>query len=102
MRTIDADKMREEWLDYGENEYVYDTNAVLDSIDNQPTIEPYGTWIPCNDDTPVKEGKYIVTTKKGSVYCAKGGKYGFHTDMHTHIIAYMPLPLPYREEKKDE
>lgn len=48
MRLIDADAMREEWLENGENEYVYDTNAILDSIDAQPTIETvevvHGKW----------------------------------------------------------
>ena len=39
MRLIDADKMRENWLENGENEYVYDTNAVLESIDEQPTVD---------------------------------------------------------------
>ena len=38
-RLIDADAMRDDWLENGENEYVYDTNAVLDSIDSQPTID---------------------------------------------------------------
>lgn len=38
-RYIDADEMRKDWLENGENEYVYDTNAVLDSIDNQPTAD---------------------------------------------------------------
>lgn len=38
-RLIDASAMREYWLENGENEYVYDTNAVLDSIDSQPTID---------------------------------------------------------------
>lgn len=38
-RYIDADVMREDWLQNGENECVYDTNAVLDSIDSQPTID---------------------------------------------------------------
>lgn len=38
-RYIDADKMREDWLYNGENEYIYDTNAVLDSIDSQPTAD---------------------------------------------------------------
>lgn len=37
-RLIDADEMRDEWLINGENEYVYDTNAFLESIDNQPTV----------------------------------------------------------------
>lgn len=39
MRLIDADVMRKEWLENGQNEYVYDTNAILDSIDQQPTIK---------------------------------------------------------------
>ncbi len=38
MGLIDADVMREEWL-CGENEYVYNANSVLDSIDEQPTVD---------------------------------------------------------------
>ena len=48
MRLIDADAMRQDWLENGENEYVYDTNAFLDSIEEQPTIDAvparYGKW----------------------------------------------------------
>ena len=39
-RLIDADALREDWLENGENEYVYDTNSFLDSIDYAPTIIP--------------------------------------------------------------
>ena len=64
MRLIDADAMRDDWLENGENEYVYDTNAVLASIDEQPTIdaEPvvHGRW--------VKSNKHIWRkTKSGEV-----------------------------------
>ena len=38
-RLIDANAMRDDWVENGENEYVYDTNAVLDSIDLQPTVD---------------------------------------------------------------
>ena len=38
-RLIDANAMRDDWLENGENEYIYDTNAVLDSIDSQPTVD---------------------------------------------------------------
>ena len=38
-RLIDANAMRDDWLENGENEYVYDTNAVMDSIDSQPTVD---------------------------------------------------------------
>lgn len=55
VRLIDANAMRNEWLEYGENEYVYDTNAVLASIDEQPTLTEYepivkAHWVytPCN------------------------------------------------------
>lgn len=47
MRLVDADIMRQDWLENGQNEYVYDTNAVLDSIDAQPTIEAEPVrWLP--------------------------------------------------------
>ena len=39
-RLIDADALREDWLENGENEHIYDTNAMLYSIDNSPTIVP--------------------------------------------------------------
>ena len=38
-RLIDADAMRDDWLENGENEYVYNTNAILDSIDSQQTVD---------------------------------------------------------------
>ena len=44
MRLIDADELREYWLYNGLNENIYDTNDVLESIDEQPTVgpKPYG------------------------------------------------------------
>lgn len=39
-RLIDANALREDWLENGENEYVYDTNSFLSSIDEHPTIDP--------------------------------------------------------------
>lgn len=43
MRLIDADELREYWLYNGLNEKIYDTNDVLESIDEQPsTPNPCG------------------------------------------------------------
>lgn len=56
MRIIDADALRQDWLENGENEYVYDTNAMLDSIDKQPTV----------DAVPVVHGRWIYVDGKGS------------------------------------
>lgn len=63
MRAIDADAMRQNWLENGQNEYVYDTNAVLDSIDAQPTIEA----------EPVRHG-YWIEGRDGSCMCSECGK----------------------------
>lgn len=48
VRLIDANTFREEWLENGENEYVYDTNSFLESVDEQPTIDP--------EDLPLVKG----------------------------------------------
>lgn len=56
-RLIDADTMRDDWLENGENEHVYDTNAVLDSIDSQPTVDAvevvHGYTIPAEEPKTV-------------------------------------------------
>ena len=39
-RLIDANALREDWLENGENEYVYDTNSFLESLEDAPTIGP--------------------------------------------------------------
>lgn len=64
MRRIDADAFRDWWLNNGENEHIYDTNDVLDSIDNWPTLtlpnEPL-TWEELKAETkinPVYSVKY--------------------------------------------
>ena len=80
-RLIDANAMRDDWLENGENEYVYDTNAVLDSIDSQPTVDAVEV-VRCKDcirryDTDecpmcfLSEGKYYEYTN-GNGYCDRG------------------------------
>lgn len=64
MRLIDADTLREDWLENGENEHVYDTNAFLASIDEQPTIET----------VPVEIIKRIVDRLKKELYLADKAK----------------------------
>ena len=85
-RLIDANAMREDWLENGENEYVYDANAVLDSIDAQPTVDAvevvHGRWIEkqepitwCEDDVEVfYECSVCETQNYGeSPYCPNCG-----------------------------
>lgn len=71
MRLINADVMRADWLENGQNEYVYDTNAVLDSIDEQPTIEAepvrHGRW--ATDEEDIKWGNSLK--RKHCTNCGK-------------------------------
>ena len=62
-RLIDADTMRDDWLENGENEHVYDTNAVLDSIDSQPTVDAVEV-VRCKDCKWVYRDPY-----SGCYYC---------------------------------
>ena len=56
VRLIDAEAMREYWLYNGENEYVYDANAVLDSIDEQPSVDAVEV-VRCKDCQFYQEGE---------------------------------------------
>ena len=80
-RLIDANAMRDDWLENGENEYVYDTNAVLDSIDSQPTVDAVEV-VRCKDcirryDTDecpmcfLIDGKYYEYTNENG-FCDRG------------------------------
>ena len=65
MRLIDADAMRDDWLENGENEYVYDTNAVLDSIDSQPTVDAVEV-VRCRD---CKNWHKFESSLNGEIMC---------------------------------
>ena len=67
-RLIDANAMRQDWLENGENEFVYDTNAVLDSIDAQPTIEA----------EPVVHAYWQIYNESGDWRCSHCKVYHFH------------------------
>lgn len=66
-RLIDAGKMRGDWLENGENEYVYDTNAVLESIDAQPTV----------DAIPISVMKRAIAGINAADQCDQAGRYDF-------------------------
>lgn len=74
MRLIDADELREYWLYNGLNENIYDTNDVLESIDEQPTVgpealRPTAHWIKC-DLIKVEHGE-CARYKDAGIECSK-------------------------------
>ena len=68
---IDADKMRNDWLENGLNEYVYDTNAFLESIDEQPTVEAVPV-VRCKD---CKHWGTGVDGETERIKCCEYGRY---------------------------
>ena len=102
-RLIDADAMRQEWLENGENEYVYDTNAVLDSIDSQPTVNQ---GIPVTERLPEEWNPVLVRSNCGftttALYIGVPGKWRF-TQTHEFmakdsVTHWMPLPEAPKED----
>ena len=89
-------------------------------IENQPKI---GEWIPVSERLPEMhredmeaEGEYymisnpVIVTDGQQIYIAEyeedmDYRYGWHSfdgEDYDNIIAWMPLPEPYRPEKEDE
>lgn len=119
MRTIDGDKLIE-WLDASledcinckANTIAGITALNIDSfkrfIAEQPTIDQYGTWIPCSERLPEEPELCLITQKIGTQKVRKtalrsSGEWRFNGRKikDEAVIAWMPLPEPYREEKDD-
>lgn len=66
-RLIDADALREDWLQNGENEYVYDANAFIESIDDMPTVDAVPV-VRCKDCEYGHEPSILI---KGMVECER-------------------------------
>lgn len=95
-------------------------SEIIGIVENAPTIEPYGTWIPCSERLPecewgsetgalmfqLKDSGYIEVGFFGTGSMWRDKYFRTYTNLHGYdassVIAWMPLPEPYREEKKDE
>ena len=85
-----------------------DTEEIVRRIKEEYDI--MGGWIPCSEGLPKKGEVVLITNGKGNVRC---GQYRSEHDVRggTHywwwkgktvetVIAWMPLPKPYREESE--
>lgn len=55
-------------------------------------------WISVSDSVPQEKGYYLTTTMHNEVYCDYWeGEYFGRTEL---VIAWMPLPKPYRKADK--
>ena len=67
-----------------------------------PEVQTEPQWIPCNEQPPRKEGKYLVTAqptynhaKDITIAYWRGRWMGY---VQSEILAWMPLPPAYQEE----
>ena len=112
MRLIDADALLNELGDIWNIPKDWDGDidetceTAFDVIENAPTVEakPVG-WIPCSEKLPEEAGFYIVTKrqKSGEIQVALGSYRPLFNEWSGNgnfkdVLAWMPLPEPYRED----
>lgn len=109
MRLIDADALKrksqkvatEAWKLRIKATVEVILNQFIDYIDAAPTIKPEPQWIPCSERLPEKEGNYL-TTVQPTYNHAKDIRIAHWSSrwvgyVKSEIIAWMPLPEPYKE-----
>lgn len=73
-----------------------------------PRSSPHGEWIPCEDRLPEEDGQYLVflPDRNGTFMCADFLNGQWYPDDYectsNHVIAWMPLPKPYKKEGEAE
>ena len=116
MRLIDADTLKQH-IDklpaLPDGNFAGNHSALKALINIQPTIEPEPHWIPCSKALPKTNGVYVVTRNISDGFecrnitdaCYFDGADTWHDDTRvnhsreylTDVIAWMPLPEPYKE-----
>ena len=108
MRLIDADAIIKEIKARNPDDVSYEDAWAITCIEHAPTIEPQ-RWIPCSKRLP-EEGQdilaYRVFRDEERIIPANYGN-GCWFDCHMnclveHIVAWLPLPEPYKERGTDE
>jgi hypothetical protein len=113
MRPIDADEFMEQYnlkdaTKYGNKDakqqnhsystlYLYE---LADMIDDAPTIDIYGKWIPCSERLP-KQGEQIIGTfdnGNGKIIVSQENFFTQLLKKPYPLVAWMPLPEPYKGE----
>lgn len=121
MRLIDADALKA-YIDIQEGRpFIGCTvgEALKIMVDEQPTVEAEPRWIPCSERLP--EDEYVLISKKpskisGDKWCVtiairtadlrsrkiQWRDIGFGVIQDDKVIAWIPLPEPYKEGGEQE
>ena len=110
MRLIDADALKQH-IDklpaLPDGNFAGNHSALKALINMQPTIEPEPHWIPCSECLP-KQSQEVICQCRASIIKvlkldANGDWYqdAAHCYMGGFVIAWMPLPDPYKGEQHE-
>ena len=80
-----------------EDEPLYKADDVYKVLNDIPSAQPEPKWIPCSERLPEERQEILATTTDnawGDVVIIRT----YYKEMHKSVIAWMPLPEPYREE----
>lgn len=97
MRLIDADAF-EEFIRNKCSDSLVDLWCEL--VRRQPTIDLPGKWIPCSERMP-KQGEQIIGTfdnGNGKIIVSQEKFFTQLLKKPYPLVAWMPLPEPYKEE----
>ena len=118
-RLIDADLLglTDMEIIMCDGDYKEALKMLIDKIEHAPTIEPEQRWIPCSERLPNTNGIYIVTRRISDGFecrnitdaCYFDGSNTWHDDTRVNherkyladVLAWMPLPEPYREDEDE-
>ena len=84
-------------------------NEAYDKIIKLPTIRSEQRWIPCSERLPEHGGRYLISVLDGinrrttvAPYLPRCKAWAMNGRMaYWKVIAWLPLPEPYREEEQD-
>ena len=84
----------------------YDKALAKAMLESLPTAQQ---WIPCSERLPDNEKRVLCTVQSGEHFCVVPCIFIQHTRRwlpevygnHDNVIAWMPLPEPWKEEQDD-
>lgn len=83
---------------------------VIEHLEQMPSAQPEQRWIPCSERLPEESGRYLVSVLDGvgrkttvAPYQPRYKAWTMTGRMaYWKVIAWMPFPEPYGEERTEE
>lgn len=85
---------------HGSDGSYYHSDDIREAINDLPSVTPKTEWIPVRERLPEHKGDYLVTFKLLFTYpvgvCYFDGQ-AWDKGQYDAVLAWMPLPEPYKE-----